>query len=83
MRYITSVERIGYDRGKQEGRQEGRQEERQSLIFLLLEQKVGQLPKSLSDRILTLSTQQLEALAIALLNFTSIADLTAWLDKMG
>ncbi|KAM3100544.1 DUF4351 domain-containing protein [Phormidesmis sp. 146-35] len=79
MRYITSVERIGYDRGKQEGRQE----ERQSLIFLLLEQKVGQLPKSLSDRILTLSTQQLEALAIALLNFTSIADLTAWLDKMG
>jgi hypothetical protein len=40
-----------------------------------LEQKVGQLPKPLSDRLLTISAKQLKARAIALLNFASIDDL--------
>jgi len=75
MPYITSVERIGYDRGKQEGRQEGQQ----SLILILLERKIGQLPQALCDRIATLSPQALETLAIDLLNFGVIEDLANWL----
>jgi hypothetical protein len=73
--YITSVEEIGFERGIQQGRQE----ERQSLILLLLKQKIGQLPESLPDLIAQLNPAQLEALAIALLNFSTFADLETWL----
>ncbi|MBW4491382.1 MAG: DUF4351 domain-containing protein [Trichocoleus desertorum ATA4-8-CV12] len=78
--YITSVEEIGFERGIQQGRQEGRQEERRSLILLLLEQRVGQLPDGVCDRIAQLSLAQLEALAIALLSFSTLAELEAWLE---
>ena len=39
MSYITTGERIGYERGKQEGRQEGEQ----TLILRLLQRRVGEL----------------------------------------
>ena len=41
----------------------------------------GQLPKPLSDRISVMSVKPLEALAIALLNFAPIDDLTTGLDN--
>jgi Domain of unknown function (DUF4351) len=68
---ITSVEQIGYEGGQKE--------ERRSLIFLLLQQKVGQLPDALTDRINVLSLDQHEGLAIALLNFDGTEDLNHWL----
>jgi len=68
----------GEEIGEQRGRQEGRQEGRQSLVLLLLNQKFGALPDRLSAQITALKLDQLEALAIALLNFTSVADLEAW-----
>ena len=63
--------------------QEARAEERLSLIFLLLEQKLSPLTELVHNRITALSPAQLEALAIALLNFESIDDLTAWLERHG
>jgi predicted transposase YdaD len=75
MPYITSVERIG----REIGRKEGKAEERQSLVSLQLRQKVGPLPKPIIDRITQLSPDHQQALAIALLDFDTIADLEAWL----
>jgi Domain of unknown function (DUF4351) len=83
MPYMTSVEQIGYDRGKQEGKEEGKEEEARLLVSLQLEQKLGDLSKQLNDRINRLSSEQLKALAIALLSFESIADLTSWLEHHG
>jgi predicted transposase/invertase (TIGR01784 family) len=60
--------------------EKGIEKERRSLISLLLEQKIGQLPDTLSDRVSTLSLDKLSALAIALLNFSSIDDLSNWLN---
>jgi predicted transposase YdaD len=74
--YITSVERIGYERG----RKEGRVEERQLIISRLLEQKIGQIPEAMSDFISTLSLDQLDMLLLDLLNFNSIDDLSYWLE---
>ena len=71
----------GRQKGQQEGRQEGRQEGERSLVLLLLEQRVGQLPQAERDRISALSLEQLEALALALLNFSSVLDLTTWLEQ--
>jgi hypothetical protein len=70
--YITSVERIGYERGREEGHRQ--------LIAFLLDQKVGQLPLEISDRLSLLSLDQLSALGIALLNFNTMDDLTHWLE---
>ncbi len=67
--------------GEEKGREEGRQIERRSLISLQLEQRVGSLSDAQRDRISTLNLDQLTALAIALLNFSSQDDLDAWLNQ--
>jgi len=49
-------------------------------VILLLEQRVGQLPDGLRDRLSQLNLAQIEALAIALLNFSTLAELEVWLE---
>ena len=68
MPYITSVEEIGYERGER------------SLALLLLNHKFGELPDRTIDRIKTLSIPKIESLSKALLDFTSVEDLTTWLE---
>ncbi len=86
MSYITTGERIGYERGKlegkEEGRQEGQQEGEQALILLILRQlqkRLGELSPQVRARIQSLSLPQLEALGVALLDLTTIEDLRDWL----
>jgi len=70
MPYVTSVERIGIEKGRQEGHQEGHQEGRQEegVFFLrrLLIKKFGNLPESFETR----------------LTEASIADLELWDDRI-
>ncbi|MBE9052956.1 DUF4351 domain-containing protein [Nostocales cyanobacterium LEGE 11386] len=79
MRYVTTGERIGYERGIQEGRQEGEQQGEQRLILRLLQRRVGKLSPELQECIQSLSLNQLESLGEALLDFTSVEDLLNWL----
>ena len=67
MSYITTGERIGYERGQQE------------LVLRQLQKQVGELPALVIDEIKTLSLNDLEALAEALLDFTVVDDLLNWL----
>lgn len=62
---------------------EAKEEGQRLLVSLQLEQKFDALSASLNDRINALSPDQLQALAIALLRFESIDDLTNWLDHQG
>lgn len=71
MKYVTTGERIGYERGKQEGEQR--------LIFRLLQRRVRELSPEVQERIQSLSVNQLEALGEALLDFTAMEDLLNWL----
>ncbi|MEH2315428.1 MAG: DUF4351 domain-containing protein [Nostoc sp.] len=75
MSYITTGERIGYERGKEEGQQE----QAQTLVLRQLQKRVGELPQQLREQIQGLSLEQLEALGEALLDFSAIADLLNWL----
>jgi predicted transposase YdaD len=77
MTYITTGERIGYERGIAEGKQEGEQ----NLVIRLLQKRVGSLPEEIRKKIQTLSLNQLESLGEALLDFTAIEDLFNWLDS--
>ncbi|KYC41763.1 hypothetical protein WA1_17185 [Scytonema hofmannii PCC 7110] len=80
MSYITTGERIGYERGKSEGKIEGELEGEQKLVLRLLRRRVGELPQALIESIQTLSVTQLESLGEALLDFTAMEDLLDWLD---
>ena len=71
MSYVTTGERIGYERGQQE--------QAQNLILRLLQKRVGELPQLVRDRIQSLSLNQLESLGEALLDFTVLDDLLTWL----
>ncbi len=73
-------EAIGIKKGLKEGKAEGLVEASRSLVTLLLNQKVGTIPSDTLDRVLALSPNQLQSLAIALLNFNEMSDLTTWLD---
>jgi Domain of unknown function (DUF4351)/Putative transposase, YhgA-like len=75
MQVTTSWEEKGISRGIEKGQR--------SLVNLLLEQKIGQLPTTLNDRISILSPDKLSTLAIALLSFNSIDDLSNWLNANG
>jgi predicted transposase YdaD len=56
--------------------------EARSLIFRLLNRRVGELPQEVRSQVESLSLEQLENLGEALLDFTSMADLNAWLSGL-
>ena len=86
MRYITSVEQIGYDRGVEAEAQRSRErllEAQRSFLIRLLTRKIGAIPINTIDRINNLPIEQLESLGEALLDFGTIDDLTSWLETQG
>jgi hypothetical protein len=73
MPYVTSVERIAEERGKQEGAQ--------SVLLGQLARICGPLPDDMRQRLNRLPLEQLEELGETLLDFRSLDDLRAWLDS--
>ncbi|MBA3921149.1 MAG: DUF4351 domain-containing protein [Nostocaceae cyanobacterium] len=71
MTYITSVERIGYERGEQKGEQR--------LVLRQLQRRLGELPPEAIASVQSLNVTQLEELGEALLDFTGVDDLVHWL----
>ncbi|MFM6843783.1 MAG: DUF4351 domain-containing protein, partial [Dolichospermum sp.] len=63
MRYVTTGERVGYERGIEEGRQEGRQEGERLVILKLLKKRLGELSPETTQLIQSLSVNQLENLS--------------------
>jgi predicted transposase/invertase (TIGR01784 family) len=56
-------------------------EERRSIVSILLDRKLGKLPEKTKKSIEALDLVKLQSLAIALLDFRTIADLEAWLKQ--
>ncbi|MGL4879610.1 MAG: DUF4351 domain-containing protein, partial [Waterburya sp.] len=75
-------ESVIYQEILREGRQEGRQEGEKSLVIRQLTRRVGELPQELRSLVETLPLEQLENLGEALLDFTSMSDLQAWLEEL-
>ena len=71
----------GKKEGKKEGREEGKKEQSRSMVALLLDRKLGKLPAKTKKSIAALDLAKLESLAIALLDFETIADLETWLKQ--
>ena len=64
-----------------EGRQEGKQEGQKDLIIRQLNRRLGEIDASLIERVRGLSIEQLSILGEALLDFSVVADLEAWLNQ--
>ena len=62
-----------------EGQLEGKLEGQLELVLRQLTRRVGTLDESLMQRVRGLSSQELEGLAEALLDFSELSDLQAWL----
>jgi predicted transposase/invertase (TIGR01784 family) len=75
---ITLKETRVYREIKEEGREEGR-EATANIIIRLLTKRLGEIPQEVRSSVTGLPLQLLEALGEALLDFTSVADLQAWL----
>ncbi|MBW4642060.1 MAG: DUF2887 domain-containing protein [Goleter apudmare HA4340-LM2] len=75
---ITLKETRVYREIKEEGREEGEK----SLILRQLNRRVGELSQEVLKHVESLSLEQLENLGEALLDFTSMADLDAWLSGL-
>jgi Uma2 family endonuclease len=79
----TRGRQAGLQQGLAQGLQQGRQQGRIETVLRLLTRRCGALDATLVEQVHHLSTPQLDALTEALLDFTSSADLTAWLDATG
>jgi transcription termination factor NusB len=71
MKYVTSFERSGIEIGKQQ--------EALSMVTRQLNRRLVNIDDTLVDSLRGLSVEELEGLGEALLDFTSVADLTNWL----
>jgi predicted transposase/invertase (TIGR01784 family) len=76
----TRVYREAKAEGELIGEARGEAKE-QALILRLLTRRVGKMSNQLQERIKSLPLERLEELGEALLDFTSIADLEAWLAR--
>ena len=81
MPYVTSWERMAKEEGWQEGRQEGLQEGILSSLKLQIAHRFGELSKTTETKLRKLSSEQLQTLLVALLDFQTKADLHAWLKQ--
>jgi predicted transposase YdaD len=65
----------------QDAKAEGRLEGEHALVLRLLIRKVGELPAAILSQVQGLTLPQIEALGEALLDFSSLNDLQAWLEQ--
>ncbi len=72
--------RQGIEQGIEQGLQQGLQQQ-QALILRLLNRRVGNIPTNLQTIIEQLSQTQLEDLTEALMDFTTLSDLSNWLES--
>ncbi len=75
MELLTSWER----KGRAEGLREGRAEGQRLVVERQLARKFGDVPVALRERLAALPEERIVALAEALLDFTSLAEVEAWL----
>jgi predicted transposase YdaD len=72
-------ESVIYQEILEEGREEGKWEEALTYTMRLLTRRIGTLEPEVEAQIRELTTQELEELGEALLDFSELADFTAWL----
>ncbi len=71
----------GEERGEKRGEERGEIKGEQKLVIQLLNHRISKIEPSLIERIRQLPAEQLEQLALALLDFSTVDDLQQWLES--
>ena len=71
MGLVSSWELKGIEKGRQEGKEK--------LVVRLITKRFGSVPSQVTERLDQMTSEQLDELGEALLDFTSLADLNTWL----
>lgn len=79
-RVYREIKEEGRSEGQKEGRSEGQKEATVNLVVRLLTKRFGEISQEMRSSISGLPLPVLEDLSEALLDFTSVADLQAWLE---
>ena len=79
----TRAAQMLLDQGRQEGEAHGRAAEAAAMTLRLLHRRCGPLSEATTARIQALPLETLEALAVALLDFSGLDDLPTWLAEHG
>lgn len=77
MKYVTSIERHGIEKGMQLGIQKGSND----LLLRLLQQRFGALEETIQAQVRALPLEKIEALSDELFRLAARADLEAWLAR--
>ena len=72
MAYVTSIERIGIEKGVQQGLQQGLQQGESKLLRKQLERRFGVLPTWASDKLKSATEQDLDSWGEAVLTAPSL-----------
>ncbi len=70
-----------YQQDREQAIWEGNKQGEQRLVIRQLNRRLGEIDSSLIERVRGLSIEQLEALGEALLDFSEVAELEAWLTQ--
>ncbi len=82
-RFYQDVFAEGRIEGHTEGRAEGQQQGEAALVLRQLSRRLGAMPAEAESRIRALPVEELEALGEALLDWHTLAELMAWLQRQG
>lgn len=74
-------ESVIYQQILQEGVRQGQQLGESTLVIRLLERRFGSIDTTIQEQIRSLPSDRLEQLAIALLDFVAVTDVTTWLQN--
>lgn len=74
-------ESVIYQQILQEGVRQGQQLGEASLVIRLLESRFGSIETAIQEQIRSLPSDRLEQLAVALLDFVAVTDVTTWLQN--
>lgn len=70
-----------FQKGEREGEKKGRQEEAFQFLSRQINRRFGEIDSSIIEKIRLLSTPQLETLGEEFIDFSSVSDLTTWLEQ--
>lgn len=81
LREETMQESVIYQYILEKGEQRGQKEEAFKYTLRLLNKRFGKIDSVITERLQVLSLEQLESLGEALLSFSNMSDLVAWLEQ--
>lgn len=77
----AATEERGLRRGQKIGQKIGAKEKALSIVLRLLHRLIGAMSEAIEARVMALSSDQLEDLSEALLDFEALDDLDRWLNE--